>query len=274
MKLAYFDCFAGAAGDMIVGALLDAGLSLEALRAELSKLKLGGVDVSAEKVRRGGLAGTKFNVAVAPGDQPRRNLSDIEAIVDSGELSGKSGARAKAIFSRLAAAEAKVHGIGVAAVHFHEVGAVDSIVDVVGAAVGVELLGIEKVLCSPLPAGSGTVETAHGRLPVPAPATAELLTGAAVAEPVPGGEAAELTTPTAAAVLTELSAGFGPVPAMELQAAGYGAGSRENARLPNLLRVLLGTSCAAGEVDAAVELSANLDDCTGEVLVCSRAGPG
>jgi len=229
MKVAYFDCFAGAAGDMIVAALLDAGLDLEALRAALATLDLGGYEVSAEPVRRGGLAATRFNVAVESGAQPHRHLADIQRIINAGDLPGRSAERALAVFARLASAEAKVHGVGVEEVHFHEVGAVDSIVDVVGAAIGLELLGVERVFCSPIPAGSGTVETAHGTLPVPAPATAALLVGAPVAE-APGGAAGELTTPTGAAVLTTLAAGD------------------------------------AGEVDAAVELSANLDDCTGEVL--------
>ena len=265
MKVAYFDCFAGAGGDMIVAALLDAGLDLEALRAALATMDLGGYEISAEQVRRGGLAGTRFNVAVEGGPQPRRHLADVERIIDSGDLPGRSAARAEAIFARLASAEAKVHGVDVQQVHFHEVGAVDSIVDVVAAAVAVELLGVEQVLCSPIPTGSGTVETAHGTLPLPAPATAELLVGAAVAE-APTGATGELTTPTAAAVLTTLAAAYGPVPAMELEAVGCGAGTREGGKLPNMLRVLMGAAGVAGEVDTVVELSANLDDCTGEVL--------
>ena len=266
MKLAYFDCFAGAGGDMIVGALLDAGLPLEALQAELAKLDLTGYEISAEKVRRGGLGGTKFSVAVRQADQPPRNLDEIRRIIDSGRLADEVAETAKAIFARLAAAEAKVHGIGVEQVHFHEVGAVDSIVDIVAAAAGVRLLGIEQVRCSPIPVGAGTVQTSHGRLPLPAPATAQLLTGAVTAERPAGAAACELTTPTAAAVLTTLSAGYGPVPAMRLEAIGYGAGSREDEALPNLLRVLIGEAAGEGEVDSAVELSANLDDCTGEVL--------
>ncbi|MHC4718602.1 MAG: nickel pincer cofactor biosynthesis protein LarC [Planctomycetota bacterium] len=264
-KTAYFDCFNGAAGDMIVGALLDAGLDLEALRAELGKLDLSGYAISAERVRRGGMAGTKFHVQVEPGDQPQRGLSQVEAIIGSGELPGRSAVKAGKIFRRLAEAEAKVHGIGLGEVHFHEVGAVDSIVDIVAAAVGLELLGVEEVLCSPIPAGSGWVEAAHGRLPVPAPATAELLVGAAIAEPIAEGPTGELTTPTAAAILTTLSSGFGAA-AMTLDAVGCGAGTRDDGPMPNLLRVLIGRCGDEGEVDTAVELSANLDDCTGEVV--------
>ena len=265
-KTAYFDCFAGAAGDMIVGALLDAGLELEALRAALQTMDLPGYTVSAQKVRRGGMAGTKFRVDVAEGDQPHRGLADVEAIIDSGDLPGRADVKAKAIFRRLAEAEAKVHGIEVEKVHFHEVGAVDSIVDIVAAAAGLELMGIGEVLCSPIPAGSGWVEAAHGRLPVPAPATAELLVGAAIAEPIAEGPTGELTTPTGAAILTTLSSGFEPIPAMMLEAVGCGAGTREGGPVPNLLRVLIGRRDEEGETDTVVELSANLDDCTGEVI--------
>ena len=265
-EIAYFDCFSGAAGDMIVGALLDAGLELQALRAELGKLNLPGYSISAEKVRRGGMAGTKFHVDVKPGDQPHRGLGDVEAIIDSGELPGRSAVKAKKIFRRLAEAEAKVHGIEVDEVHFHEVGAVDSIVDIVGAAIGLELLGVQEVLCSPIPTGSGWVDAAHGRLPVPAPATAELLVGATIAEPIGEGPTGELTTPTAAAILTVLTANFGPVPGMQLDAVGCGAGTRDDGQVPNLLRVLLGRRSDEGETDTVVEMSANLDDCTGEVV--------
>jgi len=265
MKLAYFDCFAGAAGDMIVGALLDAGLELEVLRSAAAALKLPGCSVSAEKVRRGGMAGTKFHVHADEPGPHHRALADIEQIIGAAELPGRSGETAVAVFRRLAEAEAKVHGTGVGKVHFHEVGAIDSIVDIVSAAVGLESLGVERVLCSPLPVGRGTVETAHGTMPLPSPATAELLAGAPLAE-CPPGLAGELTTPTAAALLTALSAGFGPPPAMDLAAVGYGAGSRDDGGLPNLLRVFLGTAGGEGAVDAVMELSANLDDCTGEVL--------
>jgi len=269
MKLAYFDCFAGAAGDMIVGAVLDAGLEIDRLRAELAKLKLPGCSVSAEKVRRAGLAGTKFTVAVEPADQPNRNLADVVAIIEAADLPPRAAERAKAIFARLAEAEARVHGTSPEHVHFHEVGAVDSIVDVVAAAVGIELLGIDKVICSPIPVGSGTVTTAHGVLPVPAPATAELLKGFPTAEPEAPPLSGELTTPTAAAVLTTLAERFGPMPAMEIEAVGYGAGSRDPGDMPNLLRVLIGAESGAGAADTAVELSANLDDCTGEVLAAT-----
>ena len=269
MRFAYFDCFAGAAGDMIVGALLDAGLELEALQEVVGTLELGGYSISADRVHRAGLAGTKFDVHVEQAEQPPRGLREVESIIDSGRLPGDSAEHAKAVFRRLAQAEAKVHGQQVEKVHFHEVGAVDSIVDIVAATAGLALLEVDEVHCSLIPLGSGTVQTAHGALPVPAPATAELLAGAPVTAgpgPTPGGE---LTTPTAAALLTTLARSFGPVPAMRLEAVGYGAGSRQAGEVPNLLRVLLGSADQAGQVDTVVELSANLDDCTGEVIAAA-----
>jgi pyridinium-3,5-bisthiocarboxylic acid mononucleotide nickel chelatase len=263
MTWAHFDCFSGAGGDMILAALIDAGADADAVAHRLSTLGLSGVSVRFERLQRRGLAGQAVHVDVPAGDQPHRHLPDILAMIDAADLPGRSAETAKAIFHRLAEAEAKVHGIGVEAVHFHEVGAADSIVDIVGAAVAVELLGIERVTCSPLPLGGGTVLCEHGELPVPTPATVELLRGVPT---VPGPVQEELTTPTAAAILTTLAQCFGPVPAMQLCGSGYGAGSREFGEVPNLLRVLLGRPAEAGDVDAVVELTANLDDCTGEVL--------
>ena len=282
MKLAYFDCFSGAAGDMIVGAMLDAGLDAAALTAALARLPLPGWRPSIEKVRRAGMAGTKFNVNVdGDHDHPHRHLGgdpnprnnaawgplDILAIIDAAALPGRSAEVAKAIFQRLGEAEAKVHGIGIEEVHFHEVGAVDSIVDIVASAVGLELLGIGRVVCSPIPTGRGRVQTAHGLLPIPAPATVELLaTGRALlAEAPPEIGECELTTPTAAAVLTTVAESFGPVPPMVVSAVGYGAGTRDHPSVPNLLRVIVGEA-GEGTTDAVLELSANLDDCTGQVL--------
>ena len=183
--------------------------------------------------------------------------------VESAKLTGRAGERACAIFRRLGEAEAKVHGFSVDEVHFHEVGAVDSIVDIVGICAGMELLGIDEVCCSAIPVGSGTVETAHGRLPVPAPATAQLLRGVPVFD---NGLDAEVTTPTAAAALTTLADSFGPMPEMTVQAIGYGAGSKEFDAMPNLLRVFLGEKTADGTADSLVELAANIDDSTGEVI--------
>jgi hypothetical protein len=262
MRTAYFDCFAGAGGDMIVGALLDAGADLEAVRTQLSRLPVEGVRLSCEKVRRGSIGGVKFQVE-APPEQPHRHLSQILAMIDAAGLPPRAAGRAKRIFQRLGEAEANVHRIDIEKVHFHEVGAVDSIMDIVGACAALEVLDVEEVLCSALPTGSGTVRTAHGVLPVPAPATAELLKGAAIAAVELAGEA---LTPTAAAVLTTLARAYGPPPAMAVSAVGYGAGSREGKGVPNLLRVFIGETSAAGDLDTAVELSCNLDDCSGQVL--------
>ena len=325
MTIAYFDCFAGAAGDMIVGSLLDAGADFEALRAELAKLGLEGYSLRSESVRRGGLGGTKFHVDLhdpagehgdkhdghshehehgegrehhehahgseahphahphGPEAHPHahehrhepepcedvatphrhRGLTEILAMIDAANLSPQVTQRAKAIFTRLGHAESKVHRIPVEEVHFHEVGAVDSIVDIVGSCIALELLQVEQVLCSPIPPGSGTIRCAHGLLPAPSPATAALLRDAVLATNVLKGE---VTTPTAAAVLTALSASYGPLPPMKVLSIGYGAGTREGDEIPNLLRVFIGEACEDASADTVVELSANIDDATGEIV--------
>ena len=269
MRTAYFDCFGGASGDMIVGSLLDAGVKLTALRAELDKLDLPGCALSAERVTRGGLAGMKFDVQTAPpADPPEeepagRNLTDVFDLLDGADLADRADARAEEIFRQLAQAEARVHDVAIEEVHFHEVGAVDSIVDIVGAAVGLELLGVDRVLCSPIPLGSGVVECRHGLLPIPAPATAELMRDGAIA---PSDFPAELCTPTGAAVLTTLAEAFTALPAMALSAVGYGAGGREDPGRVNLLRVFVGTEDLRGQVDSVAELTANIDDISGELV--------
>lgn len=271
MTLAYFDCFAGAAGDMIVASLLDAGADLAALEAELGKLGLQGYHVRTEAVQRGGIGGLRFDVQTGAhgGDDPHphRGLSDILAMIDEAGLGPRVADRARSIFTRLAEAEAKVHRTGVDEVHFHEVGAVDSIVDIVGACVALELLGVDRVLCSAVPVGCGTITCSHGVMPLPAPATAELLAGAKI---VHSGIEAEVTTPTAAAVLTTLAEAQAPLPPMRLSAVGYGAGTRARGPVPNLLRVLIGEAAEAeGTADSLVELSTNIDDCTGEILAAA-----
>ncbi|MGC9455412.1 MAG: nickel pincer cofactor biosynthesis protein LarC [Phycisphaerae bacterium] len=266
MTLAYFDCFAGAAGDMIVASLLDAGADFEQLRSELGKLDLGGYDLRVEPVCRGGFAAKQFFVEVAEHHHHERHLSDILEIIDSATLPDRVKDRSRRIFTRLGEAEARVHGIDISEVHFHEVGAVDSIVDVVGACVAMELLGVERVISSPLTLGTGTVECAHGTLPVPAPATAELVRDAVVTG---SGIEGEATTPTAAAILTTLAAQYGPVPEMQVGAVGLGAGTRERENPPNLLRVFVGEEASPGSVDSAVELSCNVDDCTGEIIAAT-----
>jgi hypothetical protein len=261
--LAYFDCFAGAAGDMIVAALLDAGADFDRLRAELAKLDLGGYELRVESVQRGGIAGTQFHVDVADEHHPERKLADILPLIDSAGLADGAADRARRIFTRLGEAEGRVHGMDPSQVHFHEVGAVDSIVDVVGACVAMELLEIDQVISSPLVLGRGTIQCAHGTLPVPAPATAELVRDVPVAGSDVDGEA---TTPTGAAVLTTLADRYGPLPAMRVSAVGMGAGSRDSETRPNLLRVFVGAEERPGSADTAVELSCNVDDCTGEMV--------
>ncbi len=267
MAVAYFDCFCGAAGDMILGALLDAGCPVDSLRDLVARLALPGVSVAAETTQRHGLAATQARVVVEPGSQTaHRHLPDIERIITQARLSPRVTERALAVFRRLAEAEARVHGTPVDHVHFHEVGAADAIVDIVGACVALEVLDIERVECSPIPAGAGTVTCEHGVMPVPAPATAQLLRGVAIADcPEPG----ELTTPTGAAILTTLAERFGPPPAMTLAAVGVGAGSRQGRTRPNILRVLIGaqdTPADGQSQDTVTLLETQVDDATGQVL--------
>jgi uncharacterized protein (TIGR00299 family) protein len=271
MRVAYFDCFSGASGDMILGACLSAGLDAEELRRELSGLAVGGYTLKAEVIRKQGFAATQVDVAVDPGtDKPHRHLKHIREILDSSRLSQQVRGRALAIFQRLAQAEAEAHGTTIDKVHFHEVGAIDAIVDIAGACIALERLGIEKIYCSPIPTGSGTVQCEHGVMPVPAPGTAALLKGVPLAA---CDEPGELTTPTGAAILTTLAAGYGPAPAMTLEHIGTGAGQREGQTRPNILRLLIGEmadTAAAGsareEIDEIVVLETNLDDVSGEVV--------
>jgi uncharacterized protein (TIGR00299 family) protein len=240
MQIAYFDCFAGASGDMILGSLMDAGLELDQLKAELAKLHLTHYDLQIKKVVKKGIGGCQALVVVDEDHhhQHHRHLADIKNIIAQSDLEDSIRQRSIAIFTRLAEAEAKVHRTGIEQIHFHEVGAMDAIIDVVGAVAGIAALGIQKIFCSPLHLGSGTVECAHGTLPIPAPATAELVKGKPVYST---GVLGELLTPTGAAILTTLASDFGPIPAMSVEKIGYGAGTSEPA-IPNLLRVMIGRS--------------------------------
>ena len=240
MKIAYFDCFSGASGDMILGALMDAGLPLEKLKGELAKLKLTHYDLKLEKIAKKGIAGSQAIVIVEEDHHHHhhRHLADIRTIIENSDLEDVIKKKSIGIFTRLAEAEAKVHKTSVDHIHFHEVGAMDAIIDVVGSVAGLTALGIEKIVCSPLHVGAGTVECAHGTLPVPAPATTELVRGKPIYST---GVVGELLTPTGAAILTTLSAEFGPMPAMTLETVGYGAGNADIA-IPNLLRISIGES--------------------------------
>ncbi|MCH7995814.1 MAG: nickel pincer cofactor biosynthesis protein LarC, partial [Planctomycetes bacterium] len=264
MTVAYFDCFSGAAGDMIVASLIDAGADEQALREGLSSLAVAGYTLKIEKIRKQGFAATRFLVELdSTAPQPHRHLADVVEIIRSGNLPDRVRQNSIEVFERLAKAEAQVHGTSVDKVHFHEVGAVDAIVDVVGAMLALQTLGVERVVCSPIPVGSGTVKCAHGVMPIPAPATAELLQGVPLAET---DETGELITPTGAAVLTTLADEFGPLPAMSVSAIGYGAGTRDGAAVPNLLRVFLGAASDSDDADSVTVLETNLDDASGEIV--------
>ena len=255
MKIAYFDCPSGISGNMILGALLDAGLEPAYLSRELRKLRITNYELRITKTRKRGLAGTYFNVRTK-GSRQERNLSGILRLINRSNLSRSVKALSSKIFDRLAEAEAKVHGLPVNKVHFHEVGAVDAIIDIAGACLGLEKLGIEKIYCSPLPNGQGKIVHAHGLLPNPAPATAELLKGV----PTFGtGIKGELVTPTGAAVITTLASSFGDLPRLEVASIGYGAGSID-LPIPNLLRVFIGEAELPSEHDAIIEIETNIDD--------------
>lgn len=252
---------------MIVAALIDAGADFSTLRQQLARLGVAGYGLSCERKDAGGISANSFRVQLShETKQPHRHLHHMRTIVEGAHLPPKVGKRAIRVFERLAEAEAKIHGTTIEKIHFHEVGAVDAIIDVVGAMLALELLGVERVVCSPVPVGSGTVQCAHGTLPVPAPATAELLKGVPLAD---CDEPGELTTPTAAAVLTTIADEFGPIPPMRISAIGYGAGTREGIRRPNVLRVLVGESVARQdeeEVDEVDVLECNLDDATPQLI--------
>ena len=262
-KLAYFDGFSGISGDMVLGALVDAGLPLAQLEAELRKLPLSGWAIAAKKVKRGALQATHVTVSSTE-THHHRGLSKIESIIEQARtqhgLSQRAAEIAVQIFCRLGQAEAKVHGVPLEKVHFHEVGAVDSIIDIVGAAIGFDALGIEQFACAPLNVGSGKVKTAHGLLPVPAPATVELLRGVPT---YASSVECELVTPTGAAIISTLGTHFGAQPPMSTQAIGYGAGSAQLDGQPNVLRILVGE--AAGDSvarwdESITVIEANLDD--------------
>ncbi|MBI2761199.1 MAG: nickel pincer cofactor biosynthesis protein LarC [Chloroflexi bacterium] len=266
MRIAYFDCFSGASGDMILGALVDAGLRLDDLREALAALPVGGYALEAERVTRAGMAATKVHVRLDAAPQPHRTLRDILDIFDQSGLVAADRERAGLVFLLLAEAEGRVHGVPADKIHFHEVGAVDAIVDIVGSVIGLRMLGVEEVYVSALPLGGGTVRAAHGVLPVPAPATLELLAAAgAPTRPAAADEPRmELVTPTSAAILTAL--GHFERPAMRLAAIGTGAGGRDLPGRPNVLRVWLGETDARDAVRTMTLAETNIDDMSGEMF--------
>lgn len=259
MKLAYFDCFSGISGDMTLGALVDAGCELEHLREGLLGLEVSGWELGAEKVWKNGIAATYVKVKTE--DQSKhRSLSAIQEILRKSRLAAPVRERAAAIFQKLGEAEAQVHDVPVEKIHFHEVGAVDAIMDIVGACIGFERLGIERFACSALNVGGGTVKMAHGVLPVPAPATANLLVGKPTYS---NGVQKELVTPTGAAIVATVCDTFGPQPGMNVSAIGYGAGTADLEGQPNVLRILIGEAAektVAGFDEEIAVIEANLDD--------------
>ena len=289
----YFDCFSGASGDMILGALIDAGLPLDELREALGSLALGDVRLHADRVSRSGIGATSFRVDDGEDhhehnhvaqhghdhdhshDHGRdhnnhddhhhhhRGLSEICAMVDGSALSAEAKARANRLFRRLAQVEADIHQMPVEDVHLHEVGAVDSIIDIAGAVYGLERLGVDRVVSSPLNVGSGTVRCEHGVMPVPAPATARLIEG------VPAyskGPAVELLTPTGALLISEYADEFGPMPAMRVRQVGYGAGDRDFSEHPNLLRILVGEAEASQALQTVVVIECEIDDMNPQIF--------
>ncbi len=257
MKIAYFDCFSGISGDMILGALLDAGLDFELFQSELTKLNLPNYKLKQQRVSKQNLSATKFDV-IDLEKKNYRHLKDLNRIVEKSSFDEKLKTRAKEIFLKIAKAEAKIHNQSIEQVHFHEISAVDTIIDVVGALVGLKLLNIEKIQSSKLNVGSGFVEFSHGKWPVPAPATAEILKGV----PVYSTDCkAELVTPTGAAIICTIADAFGDLPEMTTESIGYGAGTQDLEH-PNVLRVFIGERItqAAFEQDIVSILETNIDD--------------
>jgi len=265
MKAAYFDCFSGISGDMTLGALVDAGCPLEVLRSKLQGLQVPGWEISADKVWKNGMAATQVRVKAAD-TQTHRSLTTILEILERSKLDAQVKERAGAIFTKLGEAEAAVHDVPIEKIHFHEVGAVDAIVDIVGACIGFGELGFEKFACSALNVGGGTARMAHGVLPVPAPATARLLLGKPTYS---SGAQKELVTPTGAAIVATLCDVFGPQPAMTVSAIGYGAGTADLEGQPNVLRIMAGevseraTDAHGGTIRV---LEANLDDMNPQIF--------
>jgi pyridinium-3,5-bisthiocarboxylic acid mononucleotide nickel chelatase len=310
-RVLYLDCFSGISGDMLLGALLDAGLPLEDLKRALGSLALEGVEVSAEKVLRAGVAATKFSVrelsAVssqrldkeqghdhhehghnnghshehdpqaatvgsvpsAPIDHhrhPHRSLPEIFAVIDRSSLSESGRERAKALFRQLAEVEASIHQMPVEKVHLHEVGALDSIIDIVGAVFALEWAGVDRVLCSPLNVGGGMVDSAHGRFPVPAPATLKLLNQREAPIYSDALIQKELVTPTGALIATSYADAFGPLPAMSVERVGYGAGDRNPTETPNVLRVMIGRTAGEARADRVSVIECEIDDMNPQIF--------
>jgi len=278
VKVLYFDCFSGASGDMIVGALVDAGVPLEEIRAALGSLSIDGEAVWTERVQRAGIGATKFQVrgedsghahhhqahgGVATEAHAHRTLPDIFSLIDGSRLSAMGKDRAKALFARLGDVEGTIHGTPPDKVHLHEVGALDSIVDIVSTVHALELIGARRIVASPLNVGSGTIRSSHGLFPVPAPATAKLLEGVPIYS---GTQRAEMVTPTGALLITAYATEFGGIPPMRIAKIGYGAGARSFEDTPNVLRVLIGEDDANAPSHTVVVIEAEIDDMNPQIF--------
>ncbi|MCI0439023.1 MAG: nickel pincer cofactor biosynthesis protein LarC [Chloroflexi bacterium] len=267
MKSAYFHCIGGASGDMILGAIIDAGVSVEDLRGELSRLKVNGYSITTQRAQRGGVSGTWVKVELDESGQRTRHWREFVSMAEDSDLPENVVQRASAVFQRLAEAEAMVHGTSVDDIHLHELGTLDTLVDVVGSIVGLEMLGVERLYCSPFPSGSGIIRSEHGVLPVPSPATAALFAMAtAPVIPPPGNapETGEMVTPTGAAILTTLAAFRQP--SINVQRVGYGLGTRESRHYPNALGLWLGEETGATYNSNLKIIETNIDDMSGEML--------
>ncbi len=267
MRIAYLDCSTGISGDMTLAALIDAGVDIELIRSGIDSIQLDGVRLECQSVQKGGFRATHVQV-VHPEQHAHRHMADIEALLDRADrITESQKTLAREIFLAVARAEAHVHGATVDTVHFHEVGAIDSIVDIVGAAIGFDLLGADIVVCSPIPTGHGQIHIDHGICTVPAPGTAELLKGIPLVDvPIE----AELTTPTGAAIVKTLADQFGPLPEMTIETIGYGAGTMDFPQRANLLRLFVGSAVASPETDSVCLLETNLDDVSGETIGYAR----
>jgi len=261
-RLVYFDCASGASGDMLLGAVVDLGLPVEWFREELARLPLAGYSIEAGRVSRAGLAATKVDVLASAPDTTHRHLRHIVDILDRSTLATAVKEKAAALFRRLAEAEAAVHGSSPESVHFHEVGALDSIVDIVGGVIALRWLGAARFVSSPLNVGTGTVTMSHGTFPVPPPATASLVTGV----PVYGAGEGELLTPTGALLVTGHATEYGPLPPLRIEKAGHGAGSRDTKGRPNVLRLIVGEETGRGGDGRILVLETELDDASPQLL--------
>lgn len=257
VKIAYFDCFSGISGDMCLGALVDAGVPLAALAQELKKIPVQGYTLTSRRVKRSGISATKVDVLIDKKYTGERKWQDIQKLVRESSLAPSIKKKGLTVFRSLFEAEAKVHGEPVNKIHLHELGAVDCLIDVFGTLIGLEMLGINEVYASAINLGSGTIYTSHGTLPVPAPATAELLRGVPVYS---AGDPFEKTTPTGAALITSLAKGYGDMPVFIPEKTGMGAGGKDPAATPNVLRVLIGETICSTADDSVMVIETNIDD--------------